>query len=179
MTNPSQWVPGLDQTPPPTPKKSRTWLFGLLAFAGLILLACAFGAVILAGSHKGDTPLRPVPTVTTSVTSDYPTTAPKATSGLTKNDVKLTLNKKTQQCYGFGVGCSVEVGVNAAVDAAKLGDNSWEITYTITGATEGPVIGTIIVDPDKSYVPGDESFTTRSKDTKLTVTVTRVEKIGF
>lgn len=179
--------PPLNLTPTPEPKKSHSlaWILSIVGAALLIL--CVIGAVLgvkNTNTHNGNSPLKPTVNVTVDATSDMPTAAPtkaatKAPAGLTKDNVKLTLSTVSKHCYGSGIGCNVEVKVSAAADLTQLGDSSWDVTYSIKGDESGPIIGTLTLSPDMSYTPGDEMLSTSSSGTKPTVTVTKVEKIGF
>src|ERR1700733_3469327 len=125
--------PPMNLTPTPEPKKSHktAWIVGLIILA--VLLFCGVGtalAVTNSNTHKGSDPL-PTSTaaVTPNATSDFPTEPPAQAAALTKNDVKLTLKTLSRHCFGSDVGCNLELKVVAAVDKAKLGDSSWDVTY--------------------------------------------------
>lgn len=174
----SEWNFPSPTPTPPAPKKSHTTAIVISVIIGVLLFFCIVGTVFALANkdHTGDTPLPTKPAV---VATDDSTAPPaKTTASLTKDDVELTLTTTSSQCFG-DVACSVEVKVTATVDQTKLGDNSWDITYTIKGDTSGPIVGTLTINPDLSYTPGEEALTTRSKNTKVTVAVTRVEKVGF
>lgn len=186
MTTPQ---PGYDPAaaPPPTrPNKSHklAWIVGVIVVTALLCIGGSFLIAALSTSnHKGDTPLNderraPVSTTATPPVDSPTTPAPAAKVGLTKNDVKLTLKTESKHCFG-SAGCNLTLRVNATVDFSKVGDSTWDITYSIKGDESGPTIGTITLNPDKSYIPGEEAISTASSGTKVTVTVTEVEKVGF
>lgn len=182
MTNPT---PEFEPFPAP-PKKSHkaAWIIG--SAVALVVLLC-IGAVSLIAS-AGDTPRRantpglskaktaaPVEPGVQPATTE-PTTP--AASLLTKSDVKLTLKVTSKDCFG-SAGCNVDVQVKASADYSKLGNNSWDVTYSIKGDEDGPTIGTLTLDPDGTYNVREESLSTKSSGTKISVTVTEVEKVGL
>lgn len=112
----------------------------------------------------------PAPNVTTP--------AAVAATGLTKADVRITLKVTEKQCFG-SAGCQITVKPKVTVDYAKLGDSAWDVTYSIKGDESGPITDTITLNPDKTYDSMDESLSTPSSKTKLTVTVIDVEKDGL
>jgi hypothetical protein len=57
-------------------------------------------------------------------------------------------------------------------------DDTWEVTYQVSGDEDGPIIGTFEV-TGTSYEVQEESLSTRSRNTKVGVEVTDVEKVGY
>lgn len=98
---------------------------------------------------------------------------------LVKRDVKVTPRIKSKQCFG-SAGCSVELAVSLGwtiPDPGKL-DGTYDVTYTLTGDEDGPVIETLTVYPNGRYdVPYDASLYPPYSSTPIRAIVTRVTKI--
>lgn len=106
-----------------------------------------------------------------------PVSAGTGSRSLTKTEVKLTIKVTDKECFG-DAGCNVGYRVRAAWPDRDL-DGSYEITYKVTGPKEGAAIGTITVQPDGTYTGGDEYATVARATTKLTPTVTEVERLPY
>lgn len=151
------------------PSKLRAVLLGVatLALIGLSFLLTACTPQDDPNARSAD----PVITV-----SAAPTAPAKV---LTVKDVVPTLDTTSRDCFG-SAGCSLITKVKLTIgDFSKLGGNAWDVTYVIKGASDGPSVGTITVNPDHSYEPGVKALSTASSHTKLTVAVTKVEKEGL
>lgn len=97
--------------------------------------------------------------------------------GLTKAEVKLTIKVVDKECFG-SAGCNVGYRVRAAWPTRTL-NGTYEITYRVVGPEDGAAIGTITVQPDGTYTGGDEYASVPRSSTKLTVTVTEVERLPY
>ena len=94
-----------------------------------------------------------------------------------KSDVKVTLKTKEKQCFG-SAGCLVEVEPRVTLQRANIPDGTLTIYYTIKGASDGAVEGSIDVemsDGKGSYDRDSVSVDTERKSSKLSVKVTDVE----
>jgi hypothetical protein len=104
-----------------------------------------------------------------------PTTAGPA---LSASDIRLTPKVTDKQCFG-SAGCNVTIKVDMAYGGADLSaDDTWEVTYEVKGGEDGPIIGTFEITGDQ-YTVNEESLSTRSRSTKVTIKVTDVEKLGI
>ncbi len=189
MTNPQQppVTPGYPVQPPQadwTPPKASSklpWILGAVA-----VIAVAFAVVLglaLIAEKSGDkspsdksaaaqpianaaTPEEPAATTTPAANRPYP------------SQFELTPKITSKQCFG-SAGCNVELEVKMAYDGAPLSeDDTWAVTYEITGDESGPIIGTIQV-TGSTYDVNTESLSTKSSKTKISIKVTDVEKVGI
>lgn len=107
-----------------------------------------------------------------------PTAAPTPEWATTKDDWKASLKIVDKQCYGYGLGCSVDAKVKLDYDGDSSTipeDATIEVTYKIKGAKDGPVVGSTTVTNQTKYDVNTEYLETRSRSSKLTVVVTSVE----
>ena len=82
---------------------------------------------------------------------------------------------KPNRCTGCNVTLQVKMGYGGP-DLSE--DDTWAVTYRITGDESGPIIGTIEVTGDQ-YDVNTEILSTRSSKTKISIKVTDVEKVGI
>lgn len=183
------YVPGSspppgDWTPPAAAGKGRTLpiLLGILALAvvgvvGLII------AVSLSGGPTS-TPTAPGVQRAADPAAVDPVpineTAPSPSSYTPKvKDFALTPKILDKECFG-SAGCNVEVKVEViyAGPALLSEDDTWLITYEVTGDEDGPVIGSLELTGDV-YEVNDEFLSTKSSKTKVSIKVTDVEKVGL
>jgi hypothetical protein len=173
---------------PPAPKKKHTARNVAFAAIGLFILIATIIGIAL-GAQSG--------TPRTSTATGYsgedqqrqldetpaaePTTEPPTTGrALTAADMTLTLKTTEKQCFG-SAGCNLTVEVRAK---RKPGvpepnpDETWQVTYQITGDEAGPIIGSFEI-TDGKYDINEENLSTRSSKTKVTIKVTDVEKVGI
>lgn len=159
----------------PQPKKSKTWLWVLLAVVGTVLGLCLVGALVVGGSSSGDKSVRnSVPSVSTSAAIDE--TAPVTESTSVKlSDFKLTLKVSDKQCFG-SAGCSatVDVRVGTALSDQQLA-GTYELTYVITGVEDSPVIGTLEI-TDGDYYSDTRFVDLKSSKSKVVIKATELEK---
>lgn len=181
-----QWYPPAPQ--PPAPRKTRPLVWIGLALAGLVGLGLV-GGILAAAQDLGkttavattaplpqdkcgggicdeDTPAEPAVTTTTAGPKPYP------------NQFKLTPKTVSKQCFG-SAGCIVEVQVKAEYSGETLSeDDTWQVTYTLTGDESGPIIESFDL-TGTTYDVSTISLSTKSSKTKISVKVTDVEKVGL
>jgi hypothetical protein len=114
---------------------------------------------------------------------DEPTEEPTSEStgrALKKSDFELPVKILDKTCYGSGLGCSVEYRVYPKyVGPAPEPMGLIEITYEVTGGTEGPQTGTVQIEDGQYDTVMTEDFTeTRSRRSKPTAKVTDIETLG-
>jgi hypothetical protein len=176
--------PDTDPGPPtraPRRKSRAPWLI----LAGLILLGVLGLIVIVAAAPSPPSTGRPVqqydpgvPTVTGTEPTDEATAAPAAPSRPKLSDIKLTAKITDKECFG-SAGCNVEFKVRMAYSGPALDhDDTWEITYEVTGVEDGPLIGTFELTGDQ-YEVNEELVSTTSSKKKIAIAVTDVEKVGI
>ncbi len=111
---------------------------------------------------------------------DQATATPKRTAkALAAGDVTITIKVTSKQCFG-SAGCNVEYDVKPNLSQALrplLEDDDYDVTYTVTGFTEGPQIGTLTLTGPDTYERDSFMFgSTPSSKTKLIAKVTEVER---
>jgi hypothetical protein len=183
--------------PQPLVKKSSKlpWIIGGSAVGLVALIGVTVGVTIAATSDSGS----PRAAATTrqpsawdleqQATNEDPTldegelgleATSEPTPGPTLNASKIKLTPKVtdKQCFG-SAGCNVSIKVEMAYNGPDLSeDETFEVTYEVKGGEDGPIIGTFEV-TGKTYSEQEESLSTRSKNTKLSIKVTDVEKVGI
>jgi hypothetical protein len=179
------------ETPTAAPASaSRRFGPGLIVPAATLAALVLFGAGWLSGSAYTDGPATATsataPPAAAAVAADpyvppldVPEPTETETSGpiLTTSNITLSLKTTDKQCFG-SAGCNVSVKVEMGYDGAPLSeDETWEVTYSLTGDESGPIIGSFEV-TGTQYNEQEESLTTKSSKTKVAVKVTGVEKIG-
>lgn len=110
---------------------------------------------------------------------DYPDedASPAAGPILTTDNIELSLKTTEKQCFG-SAGCIVKVKVEAGWDSTLSPDETWEVTYEITGDESGPIVGSFDV-TGQQYDVNTENLSTKSKSTKIRIKVTSVDKLGI
>ncbi|GAB2594310.1 hypothetical protein Aab01nite_82810 [Paractinoplanes abujensis] len=117
----------------------KALLFGLLG-ATLLSAATITGAVAFASKGVATTPAA-APSFD-PITPAATTTAPTVSPTLSLADLDLTPKVVKNQCFG-SAGCSVLVKVEMGYGGTPLIlDETWEVTYELTGDETGPIIGT-------------------------------------
>jgi hypothetical protein len=180
-------MPQSEQSPPASAKKRRLWPILFAAIGLFILIATIIGIAL--GAQSG-TPRTSTPTGSNAedqqrqldeTPAAEPTTEPPTTGrAITAADMTLTLKTTEKQCFG-SAGCNLTVEVRAK---RKPGvpepnpDETWQVTYQITGDEAGPIIGSFEI-TDGKYDINEENLSTRSSKTKVTVKVISVEKEGI
>ena len=74
----------------------------------------------------------------------WPTESPTPEWTTSKDDWKASLKIVDKQCYGYGLGCSIEAKVKLGYygDSSTIPEDATiEVTYKIKGAKDGPVVG--------------------------------------
>jgi hypothetical protein len=107
-----------------------------------------------------------------------PTESPTPDWTTSKDDWKASLKIVDKQCYGYGLGCSIEAKVKLGYygDSSSIPEDATiEVTYKIKGPKDGPVVGSTEVTNQTEYDVTTEYLDTRSRSSKLTVVVTSVE----
>lgn len=173
-----------DWTPPKKTGRAIPWLIGVLG----VLLIVVFGLVVAlangsgkptAGASQASPPLPQDPCgggicATTPISAAAPPDSyqPKV------SDFKLTPKITDKQCFG-SAGCNVDLEVKVAYGGPPLSaDDTWRITYQITGDESGPIIGSTDI-TGENYDLNEESLSTKNSKTKITIKVTDVEKRGL
>jgi len=128
----------------------------VMAKAGLAPLA--IGAVLVAAT----TAPAPTPAAETPSTSD----------------ITLTAKITERHCFG-SAGCNVSFQVKTAYSGPTLSaDDTWLITYQVTGVDDGPIVGSFDLTGDE-YTVGEESAGTKNAKSKVTIKVTGIDKVGI
>lgn len=185
MTTPPipNWTP-----PPPAPATKGKKLAIILGGIAAAFVALIFAAVAITLAADGGKPTAK-PTAQTAWDREQaqkqvnpttePTTAP-TTAGPTPEAANFELTPKItdKQCFG-SAGCNVSFDVDVAYGGPTLDeDDTWRITYEVSGVEDGPLIGTIELTGTR-YDRPSESASTRSTKSKLRIKVTDVEKLGL
>lgn len=172
--------------PPQQPtKKSHKAVWIILAIGFIITVitviavASAMGGAVNNAIKQGDSVTAThVPFTEPGIQRDP--TPNKGNYTLTDKDVVLSLTTVSKQCYGYGVGCNLDYKVKASWTPGLVGeDTSWSVHYTVTGSEDGPVIGTLTLNGDGTYLADENMVTTKSKNTVLKIKVTSIERDGL
>lgn len=102
--------------------------------------------------------------------------APAVSEGaaLAPRNLKIGLRTRQKECFG-SAGCNVTVQiVPRYVGTQDVSTGSWEITYEIRGAEDGPQIETMTLEHGTFSFPEEQSLQTRTSNDKLTAAVTEV-----
>lgn len=184
MTSQTPFVPGpaTPATPTPAKRSKLPLIVGALLAGVLVLGGAGIGAAWF--FTRDDKPATKVATAwdleqkANQSGAAQPEPALTETPGplLTKDDLKLTLKTVDKQCFG-SAGCSVDVKVQATLLTGFESTETWEVTYQVTGGTDGAVIGNFQL-TDGRYDMNEESIDTDRESDKLAVKVTSVERIG-
>lgn len=173
------WPPAVQ----PPPKKSRLpWVIAAGAL-GLILVV-ALGIAVALG--QGNSPAAKTPSAwdkeqakvaeTTPTVTTKPAPEPGATPQVA--DFKLTARITDKKCFG-SAGCNIDFKIEMDYLGSALSeDDTWEITYEVTGVEDGPMIGTLEL-TGTTFTSSEESVSTTSSKKKIVIKVTSVDKIGL
>lgn len=171
------WPPA---APPPTKKSRLPWLIA----AGGIGLALVVVLGIAVALGQGDSPSAKTPSAwdneqAQAATETDPTTAAPAPAATPKvADFKLTARITDKKCFG-SAGCNIEFKIEMDYLGESLSeDDTWEVTYEVTGVEDGPMIGTLEM-TGTTFESYEESVSTSSSKKKLTIKVTGVDKVGI
>lgn len=191
MTDPTSLpphVPGNEPTIPvlvrdDQPRKSKTpWI--IAGVVGFLLLASLVGALAVAAATDSKRQAAPAPVAGPGVQQVVPDPAAVEDSptppGPTPKvaDFKLTPKVTDKQCFGE-FGCNVEVRVDVGYNGPTLSEfDTWLLTYQVSGDESGPIIGSFDINGTTHSV-NTEALTTPSRNTKITIKVLSVEKIGI
>lgn len=174
-------------TPPPAPRKRRVLIWVGLALAAIVGLGLAGGILSAAqdlGKTSAPTNAAPLPQdkcgggVCDAGTAAQPAVTTAAAPVPHAPDFELTPKIRSKQCFG-SAGCLVDVQIKVGYDGAPLSDDdTWQVTYELTGDESGPIIGSFEV-TGSTYDENTESLSTKSSRTKIKIKVTDVEKVGL
>lgn len=108
------------------------------------------------------------------------TTPPVA---LAAKDFEPSLKIKGKECFG-SAGCNVRYGFQLAISDEVRGKldrdgRSYEVTYEVRGGQDGPQTDTVTIGPDGTFSVYEGFVQTASRSTKLTVKITRVERMVY
>jgi hypothetical protein len=162
----------------PEPKKSKTWLWILLAVIGTILALCLVGALVVGGAASSVDSSSHKALATTSAPTVYSTEDTTEDSGLPLpklSDFKLTYKVTDKQCFE-SAGCveTVVAKVETSLTDEQLA-GTYELTYQITGIKDSPLISTIEI-TDGEYYTDSSVVELKSSKSKITVKATELEK---
>lgn len=177
MTMPT---PGQPWTPPAPPRKRNTTKIVLLAVAGVLGLCVSAGAVgALLDTGKTSAPGTTVgPVGEVGVPARPAVTTRPAAARPAASQFRLTPKITEKQCFG-SAGCNVTLKVQVGYHGAPLSeDDTWEVTYEISGDESGPIIGSFET-TGTTYDVRTEMLSTKSSKTKIAIKVTDVEKVGI
>lgn len=174
------------EAPIPTPPRRRRTLWIVAAAATFLVVLCTALITVAAARNGGTTATAatseptamyvPEEEVATEA-AQVPTTEPTPAPTLEAADLQLTPKVTEKQCFG-SAGCNVTVQVKAGYGGPDLNPNdTWEVTYEITGDEDGPVIGTFEL-TGETYDQDEVSLSTRTSKTKISVKVTDISKVG-
>lgn len=166
--------------PAPPRRKPTLWIVG--AAAAFLVVLCAV-LITLAATRSGGTTAaaatsEPASTyVSEEEVAEVPATEPTPGPTLKAADLELTPKVTEKHCFG-SAGCNVTVQVKVGYGGPDLDpDDTWEVTYEITGDEDGPVIGTFELTGDE-YDQDEVSLSTRSSKAKVGIKITDISKIG-
>lgn len=178
-------------TPPPRRKSRLPWILlaaGAVLFLIVLTVVITLAASSDSGTHAAKAPsawdreqsanaATPADAGEQGVPTDEPTTGPTVSA----KDMTVWLKVTEKQCYGYDIGCDLTVEVRAKRNAGVPKpdpDDTWQVTYQISGVKDGPVIGTFEITGGK-YEINEENLSTKSSSSKPTIKVTSVEKLGI
>ena len=89
------------------------------------------------------------------------------------DDFEVNLSVKEKQCFG-SAGCNVTLRVNPEFVGSETSDETWEVTFKITGDESGPVVQTFSMDASEITFQEEVVVSTRSANTKPKAKITDV-----
>lgn len=164
----------------PWPPKTKWIVAGIIGAA--LIVAVVVGGIVLAISQftQSGPPHGAAPLATTSEEAASPETVaedvpdPEPTTFAPK-DFELKVKTLSKECFG-SAGCLIEyrvvptyLGVESDLESASV-----EVTYKVTGGSDGPQIGTFMLEAGQYDIYELEGFTDISSSGKLKVKVTEV-----
>ena len=170
----------------PAPRKNRLWLLFAAVGALLIVIAVTVGITLAAqtdtktaGNPATQTGWEGEPNPLDNTPAAEPTTEPAPTATPQVKDIALTAKITEKKCYGYGAGCNVGFNIDAEYVGPVLSpDDTWLVTYEVTGIEDGPLIGSLTMTGDQ-YTSNPEFVGTKSSKSRITIKVTSVEKVGI
>ena len=149
---------------PPRKRRRLPWIFGGVAVV-LLLSAGAGVAGGFLGHDKNADVVVPVVSGAAGAGAGVEATAPTA------GQVKLTAKITEQTCYG-DAGCSVTW--HPEVTYTGPPDDSWVISYDVSGIESGADTGRIMMSGKAPAGPNDQQARTATKDSEIILNVTGV-----
>lgn len=96
---------------------------------------------------------------------------------LSTSDFSIKLKLKSKECFG-DAGCNVSYSVRLTyVGVGAVPDGSYEISYRVTGPSDGAQLGTVSLDNGQVEIP-TEIASTDSSSTQLRAKITQVEALN-
>jgi hypothetical protein len=89
------------------------------------------------------------------------------------DDFEVDLSVKEKQCYG-SAGCNLTLRVNPEFVGSESSDETWEVTFKVTGDESGPVFQTFSMDADEITFQEEVFISTPSANTKPKAKITDV-----
>jgi hypothetical protein len=160
--------------PPPKPRRSLTrWTLVIVFWLVLLALFAAFAAI---GKTATDAVQDGVsPTIAASLDPTSTGTDPVAQKRtLRPSDYQLKIKTLSKTCFG-SAGCNLEIRITATALNPASDGVPVELTFKVTGATDGAQVDTIEVDDSGQYSKPEMLLQTDSRNTKLKAVVTSVE----
>lgn len=168
-----------------TQRKRRVWPF--LLVAPVLLLLCGIGVTVVAAAMDPGTAPGTDRSAGRFIAEPAPVPVPSPSGSepgwrLTASDLKVSVDVRDKECYG-SAGCNVQYRIDASVtdDVRKRlagGEHAYDVRYEVRGFSDGKQIGTMQILPDGTFEQDDFQFgQTRRESSKLTVKVTRVERL--
>lgn len=164
-------------------EKSRNtaWIATTFGAGAVILIALTIlGTLAITHHDKPEAAASPTPASAWDLEQAAPApteTTPAPGPTLAATDLTLTPKITKKQCFG-SAGCNVQIKVEVGYDGPTLSeDDTWEVTYQVTGDESGPIVGTFELTGTK-YDQDEISLSTKSSKTKISVKVTDVAGIS-
>lgn len=176
-----QQPPHPDLPQPPAPKQKRQFLvtkiaIGVAAGIALFLIGMiVLVAVLLSSGKTSDKQATGTPATIASQPAEEPATTEQTPAYTpTPKDFTLTIKTLKKECFG-SAGCNVTFRIQVGYDGPALDPSTtYEVTYEVRGAEDGPQINTLTVQGDQSSVDEEEFVSTKSAAVKLKAVVTDV-----
>jgi hypothetical protein len=186
-TTPVDTTPGETAPLETKPKKisKKTWLIAGGGFGAVLLIAVTIASTLViarsGGPHPAASPTAAIaidPEQQATAAEPVPTeTTPAPGPSLAATDLTLTPKVTEKQCFG-SAGCNVTVKITVGYGGPTLSeDDTWEVTYQLTGDESGPIVGSFELSGAK-YDQDEISLSTKSSKTKITAKATDVEVSG-